>query len=161
MLLFGCKSTERLAAERAQQERDLLRSLQGRYGDSTILAFPLTVPGGMITITQQTPCPDFDSGAVKSSAGVLTVTARCPDKEINVDSLIRNNAAYKAALVGRGLAEARADSLEIVTIQQAVKLDRQAMQLKWFYGVAIALLSIGLVLLFAGGKLSFITKLFR
>lgn len=161
LLLFGCKSTERLAAERAQEERDLLRALQGRYADSTILSFPLTVPGGMVTVTHQTPCPDFDSGAIRSSAGALTVTAPCPDKEINLDSLIRNNAAYIAALIARGLAEARADSLEVVAVQQGVKLDRQATQLRWFYAINAALIGLGVLWLIFGSKLSFIKSLFK
>lgn len=161
ILLLSCKSPQKLAAERSQQERDLLRSLHGRYADSTILAFPLTLPGGMVTVTQQAPCPDFDSGSVKSSRGVLTVTAPCPDKTVNADSIIRNSPAYIAAMAGRALAEARADSLKVVTVQQDVKLDRQAAQLKWFYSISAALIGFGALWLVFGGKLSLIKSLFK
>lgn len=160
-LLSGCKSVEKLAAERAQQERDLLRTLQGRYADSTILAFPLTVPGGMVTVTQQTPCPDFDSGSVKSSGGVLTVTAPCPDKQINVDSLIRNNPAFIAALAGRALAEMKHDStakaLSVSNSDRDRYKDQRNAAYWWLAGIAGA---IGLYFILKS-KLGAVTGLFK
>ena len=79
---------------------------------ATIYLSPITLPGGTAQLRLQANCPDFDSGAVKSKGGQLTVQAPCPPVTVNADSIIRNSAAYKAALIGRGLADMRADSLK-------------------------------------------------
>lgn len=111
MLAGSCKTAEQLANEKAAKERAYLQQLQGRYGDSLILANPFYLPGGMIVKELPAPCPDFDSGTVKSKGGRLSINIPCPPVPVNADSIIRNSPAYKGALAGRRLAELQADSL--------------------------------------------------
>jgi hypothetical protein len=161
ILLLGCKSEEKLAAERAQMERDYLRTLQGKYADSNYISLPVAVPGGTAVLRLQANCPDFDSGAVKSSAGQLTIQAPCPPVTINADSIIRNSNAYKAALVARGLADAKSDSL--LQANAVLKADKDKFKsernvaYKWLGGL-IAGFAIVLLVWWKSGAISGLIK---
>ncbi|WP_126244328.1 hypothetical protein [Chitinophaga rhizosphaerae] len=104
ILLAGCRTTKDPSAA----EREALRAVLGEHLDSLQLAPPLTLQGEAITIETRGSIPDFDSGAVKSKSGRLTV--KCPDKTLNLDSILRNNRVFLAMVTAWKLAEARKDS---------------------------------------------------
>ena len=165
LILSACKSAQRLADERAQMERDYLRSLQGRYADSSYIAFPITLPGGTAQLRLQTNCPDFDSGAVKSKGGQLTVQAPCPPVTVNADSIIRNSAAYKVALISRQAAELRADSVvqqnAVLTADKDRFKNERDTAYKWLGGLIGAIL-VGLLAWWRLGAVTgLISKIFK
>lgn len=157
VLAGGCKTAEKAA----QRERNYIRELEGRFAGEATPTPPLVVPGGMVVLETQSPCPDFDSGQFKSKDGKLTAQVQCPDKTINLDSLIRNSDVYKSALLGRAKTEAIADSLGTECFNKDLKISSQRGQLQLLYPVVIGGLLIGAIFLFAGSKLSFITKWFK
>lgn len=157
VLAGGCKTAEKAA----QRERNYIRELESRYARETTPAPPLIVPGGMVVLETQSPCPDFDSGQFKSKDGKLTAQVKCPDKTINLDSLIRNSDVYITAILGRANAEAVTDSLDAECFNKDQKISSQRGQLQLLYPVVIGGLLIGAIFLFAGSKLSFITKWFK
>ena len=165
LTLPACKSAQKLADERAQMERDYLRALQGKYADSNYISFPISVPGGVAQLRLQANCPDFDSGAVKSEGGQLTITAPCPPVEVNADSIIRNSAAYKAALINRHAADLRADSIiqqnaVLTADKKRFKTERDTAY-KWLGGIAGAIL-VGLLAWWKLGAVTgLISKLFK
>lgn len=139
LLLAGCKTAQQVADEQSKKERDYLRYLQGRYTDSMILAFPLNLPGGMVTVTPD--CPN-DTRPVDLRRQVV----QCPPVALNMDSVIRANAGYRAALVGRHLADAEADSLQkcLATVSAekylfATELRAAKKRLTW-YNIAAGIL---------------------
>lgn len=154
VLAGGCKTVEKAA----QRERNYIRELEGRYAGESTPAPPLIVPGGMVVLETESPCPDFDSGRLKSKDGKLTAQVRCPDKTIKLDSLIRNSDAYKAVLLGRARADAIADSLDTECFNKDLKISSQKGQLQLLYPVVVGGLLIGAIFLFAGSKLSLIKK---
>ena len=165
LLLPACKSAEKLADERAQMERDYLRSLQGKYADSNYISFPITLPGGTAQLRLQANCPDFDSGTVKSEGGQLTIQAPCPPVTVNADSIIRNSAAYKAALINRHAADMRADSVvqqnAVLTADRNRFKTERNMAYKWLSGITGAIL-VGLLAWWKLGTVTgLISKLFK
>ena len=161
----SCKSAEKLAAEQAQMERDYLRSLQGKYADSNYISLPVSVPGGTAILRLQANCPDFDSGAVKSNGGQLTIQAACPPVVVNTDSIIRNNNAYKAALIARGLADMKADSL--LQVNAVLKSDRDKLKnqrnaaYKWLGGLIAGMVVVLLIWLKSGAISGLIKGIFK
>lgn len=145
LLAMACKTPERLARERQDREKDILRDLQGRYADSMILAFPLTIPGGMVTLETPAPCPDFEAGGFKSTGGNLTAMFPCPDKKVNVDSILRANPVFIGALAGRRLAELRADSLgkaNAVLNADNARVRKERNLMRWILG-GLAVVLVG------------------
>lgn len=146
ILLAACAAPRK--ATQTEQEIAALNNLIAGYMLEVPVASPITVPGGMVALPA--PCADFDSGAVKSVAGQLQV--RCPDHQVNVDSLVRANAVFKLALAARALADAKgklADQkvalLEAEKSQLSMKLSSTRKLLIWI-SVGAGLLAAGLIL---------------
>lgn len=100
-LLVSCSSAKRAQEAERKKELDLIQKMQGFYGMNPDPLF-IQIPGGSPQLRFTTPCPDFDSGKVKSKGGLLTVTAPCPPVTFNADSLIRNSALFKMAILEAG-----------------------------------------------------------
>lgn len=161
VLTGGCRTSHQLAEERAQAERDYLRNLEGQYGDDFFVSFPLTVPGGMVTVKQPVPCPDYDSGSVKIKDGQLAVRAPCPPVTINTDSLFRNNAVYKSALVGRRLADMKRDSVEKELVIARVESKRYKEERNRAYRWIACIIGAGVAYIFISAKFKIVTGFFK
>lgn len=161
IIAFSCKTPQKIAEQQAQKERDYIRQLQGKQGEQPILAFPITVPGGMIVKTVSSPCPDFDSGAVRSRGGKLTITANCPPINVNADSIVRNSAGYKSALLAWRGELMRADSLQRdvyqVTNERDTALSNYRQAMKWLSIIG----AIAAVYLLFNTQFGFLTGLFK
>lgn len=104
LFLNGCSSTRRAA----DRERAYIQQLQRTYAVDTVPPVILTVPGGMIHLTDTTPCPDFHNSEVTSKGGILTVAKPCPGIKLSPDSVARSSALYRAAILARRDAEINA-----------------------------------------------------
>ena len=143
VMLFTSCSSPRKAAEK---EHAYIQQLQQKYANNTAASVILTVPGGLLHLTDTTPCPDFHNSEVSSKGGVLTVNKSCPPVSINADSLVRNSDLYKAAILARRNAEIEADTNKeaLYKSQGALQQAQNSARIGW--GLAIGFTIIGAVL---------------
>lgn len=143
VMLFGSCSSPRKAA---QKERAYIQQLQKKYAGDTAAPMILTLPGGLLHLTDTTPCPDFHNAEVSSKGGVLTVFKPCPPINLNVDSLVRNSDRYNAALLARRDAEIEADTNKeaLYKAQGALEQARKSARTGWALCIGMGI--IGAVL---------------
>lgn len=80
-----------------EKEQQYIQKLQNKLVNPDPVF--VNLPGGLITLYDSVPCPDFNREGVSSKNGRLTIAKECPPVSINADSLIRNSTLFKNTLL--------------------------------------------------------------
>lgn len=139
--LAACSSPRKAA----QKEQAYIQQLQNRYNTDTAAPVILQVPGGIVRLTDTTPCPDFVNTEMRSDSGRITLLKPCPPVRVNADSIVRASTLYKAAILGRRDAEISAALEKESRLRTEGVIERLEKSGRIGWGIAIFLGVAGVV----------------